>query len=160
MKLNYILSLLAGFSVLLLALACSPEKVQKEEKDRLIVQTIGDEAFDKLSSAHRIAVMKVKPEPSGNFQVQGQALLLNSKQMQKLLMLLTDDNSYLFDVTKRCLFIPEYALQIQGEESLLLLLSPSCKQIRFLNVHENKHLTLDIDPSFESVMSVVKDSQN
>ena len=115
----------------------SPKKLAERLNDK--------ETLDFLSHSEEIYVYGTRPNKETFFQLVTDPKQLTAEQARKFKSLLLSDSSYLFDRTKKCLFIPQAAFKFvkDGKESLVLF-SMSCNQLRFML--QGRHVTLDYDP--------------
>lgn len=127
-----------------------------DQKSSDLSKALGESAYQTLTTARRIVIIKSKPTPSGEFKHPKEFIILDAKTNKELISILSDETNYIFDMTKKCIFIPEYAFQAQGDTDLLILFSPSCKQIKFITPASTKNKILDIDPASEKLISIIK----
>ena len=67
------------------------------------------------------------------YPVKGKGPDLAPKQIERLQLMLLDENTYLFDVVKKCLFLPEYAFRfVRGDRSVIVLVCYSCEELTFV----------------------------
>ncbi len=123
------------FTVLLSAILAfgSPNEVQN---------AVSQSVFQSIERSHKIALVEF--DPSTN-QITGK--ILKQFENNDLILLksyLLDGSSYHFNKTKTCLFIPQYALTFSDSEDVVILISPSGKQLKFQ--FEGKSKILDYDP--------------
>lgn len=147
---TFILSL----SLLAIVIACqSRENIKPESPVEKLRAKLSDHAIEIILSPETAYVFEVTPDfthPEG-YILSSPKRTLNSGQVSLLKDLLLSDNSYIFDRTKSCLFIPTYGyLFAKGEAQVLILVSPSCKQIK-MQYQEEESAYLDNDPSFISM---------
>lgn len=112
--------------------------------------TLGAGIFDIIKAPDSVEyyhVVSALPSASPQtYQAANQPQTLSDENIKKLQKLLLNDGSYHFDATKTCVFIPETAFRFKkGEKEALVLVSMSCKQIRF-DLGDQKAKRLDIDP--------------
>ena len=123
------------FAVLLSALmAFSPQN--------LVQKAIPSSAFESVEASREIVLVKFDPST-------GQCTESTLKKFEKNEMIilksyLLDDSSYYFDKTKTCPFIPQYALKFSDSDDVIVLISPSGKQLKFKVGDQSK--ILDYDP--------------
>lgn len=90
---------------------------------------IGKEMISIIKNTKNIYVSKMEKNKDGRFIVASGKEQLNAEQVVKLKELLINDDHYLFDRQKKCVFIPNLAFQFDGEGSVKA--STSCRQIKF-----------------------------
>lgn len=144
-------TVILGMSIFLMPLLAGCGERAERLEGRL-----GNETVVNLQQAQEVLVVGVEPGATlltPKFLAEKRALTqVEAEQLRRLLM---SDSSYIFDRTKSCLFIPEYAfLFMSGEKVVLTVLySPSCKQVRFIS--GERGVVLDIDPAFNSLQEVI-----
>lgn len=79
-------------------------------------------------------------------KVEGQRSL-SGPEIQELQSYLLSDKGYIFDRTKKCLFIPEVTITFDNGDQVIVMVSTICKQIKI--IHGEKTLILDTDPMAE-----------
>ncbi|WP_143876334.1 hypothetical protein [Waddlia chondrophila] len=72
---------------------------------------------------------------------------LTQSEIEKLQSFLLEDKGYIFNRTKKCLFIPEITVTFEGKEQVVAMISFVCKQIKL--IHDDQTVILDIDPMAE-----------
>lgn len=152
------LPLLAALG-LLLATGCregSPLEEKEKNPVALAEERFGKGYLNAINLSDLLTIGKVQPDGFGGFTLEEKEVALSAKDLAALKELLLNDDSYLFDIEKRCLFVPEYLLRFKrGEKATLLLFSPLCKQLK-MPYANFKQLIIDIDPSFERIEGIVK----
>ncbi len=143
----------ACLSLFLLGAACVPlvgcnEKAAEERTVSVQLESaLSKKSLSLIEQAQKGEVFKVVKNLNGNVEYI-EAKPLSETQLKHLKALVLDDKNYLFGFRKRCPFIPETGFSLSGPQGqITLLLSHSCKQIRFVEAFRGK--TLDIDPSVE-----------
>lgn len=116
---------------------------------------LGQAYLDQVNNANRIVLSKVSESPPKGYALDENTVELSEHDIAALKDILLDDKSYLFDVRKRCVFIPEYALEfyVKGEK-LLLLYAPLCKEFK-IPYGQFKSQIIEIDPSFEQIENLL-----
>lgn len=110
---------------------------------------LGTNLFQKIALSDSFTLAKIKPTMKvchdSPLEVIGTPVILNSKQKDELLNLILNDSSYIFDATKRNIFIAQYAIFLKSPhgESVLLIDSANA-QIKFCT--DPKGTRLDYDP--------------
>ncbi len=104
------------------------------------IKTVGKEIYTILSRPKSV-------------KIEGQGLLSRS-EIETLQKFLLEDKGYIFDRTKKCLFVPEATLVFEGEnESAVVFISFICKQIKF--VGGGRSVVLDSDPMDEELKKII-----
>lgn len=87
-------------------------------------------------------VYAILAEP-GHVKLEGQRTLTQS-EIEGLQAFLFKDEGYIFDRTKRCLFIPQQTITFEGKDQVVVMISSTCKQVKF--IHGDQTIILDTDP--------------
>jgi len=114
-----------------------------EKMDAKITQKVmdflGSDIIDIIKSPDKVESYRVefhktgKGENLGGYPVKGKGPDLAPKQIERLQLMLLDENTYLFDVVKKCLFLPEYAFRfVRGDRSVIVLVCYSCEELTFV----------------------------
>lgn len=70
---------------------------------------------------------------------------LSSEQISSLQALLLDDSHYIFDMKKKCMFVPQYSYTFkQQENSVTVVVSELCQKIKI--IADNLVVFIDDDP--------------
>ncbi len=102
---------------------------------------VGEETYQILSNPKHV-------------KIEGQRSLTES-EIHKLQTYLLYDKGYIFDRTKKCLFIPEITFTFDNGDLVVVMVSTICKQIKI--IHGEKTLILDTDSmavAFHSYMTM------
>lgn len=95
--------------------------------------------------------MVQKIESSRDIRVLGQGVLSNI-QTEKIKELILNDNSYIFDRTKKCPFFPEAVLMLDDNSEMQV--SFSCAQIKFID--GTTQTIVDCDPVVTTLSDLLK----
>ena len=90
----------------------------------------------------------------GRFVAGAAQKALSVDEIKRLQGLLLNDEGYVFDKMKKCLFMPEIALKFYGEKELIIYVSSICKQIKIDDLKQT--IVLDYDPMAEELTPFVK----
>lgn len=100
------------------------------------------------STSHRLQdkvgkeIYTVLSKP-GHVKIEGQRTLTQS-EIEGLQTYLLEDKGYVFDRTKKCLFIPELTITFEGKDQVVVLVSFACKQVKY--IHGDQTVIVDTDP--------------
>lgn len=97
--------------------------------------------LESLNSEQQIIVARAVKNERNAFVMTRQQHVLTGEKIKIFKELLLNDDHYIFDMTKKCLFIPEAIFQFE-EGSIMINLF--CNQVKF--VLGDKTLLLDYDP--------------
>jgi hypothetical protein len=111
---------------------------------------LGNDIIDIIKSPEKVESYRVKFQKTGKgttmggYPVTAQGPDLAPKQIERLQAILLDANTYLFDVVKKCLFLPEYAYRfVRGGKNVIVLVCYSCEELTF--VFEGRELLEDFN---------------
>jgi len=126
------------------------DSVMVPEPSAKVMQFLGGVMIDILKNPEKVESYRVgfhktgKGNNMGGYPVTGKGRDLAPKQVERLQAMLFDENTYLFDVVKKCLFLPEYAFRfLKGGKSVIVLICYSCEELTF--VFEGKELLEDFN---------------
>ena len=114
----------------------------------------GDYIIDGIIESNEIIFYKIAPQFPSDYEFQKGVTVNLDKDRLEIRRILLSDSSYVFGLTKRALFIPEFALNFVGEKKVTILFSPSSEQIEVLE--EGSKSKIDMDPAFNDITSVLK----
>lgn len=104
------------------------------------LKTVGKEIYTTLSNPTSVKMV-------------GQGLL-SQAEIERLQKFLLEDKGYIFDRTKKCLFVPEATFVFEAEkEQVVVFLSFFCKQIKF--VRGDQTIVLDSDPMDKELKALI-----
>lgn len=115
----------------------------------------GDYIVDGIIESDQIIYYTIAPQFPTDYQFQNSRAVNLDKDRLEIRRILLSDSSYVFGLTKRALFIPEFALDFVGEKKVKILFSPSSEQIEVLQ-EGNKSKKIDMDPTFNQIILVLK----
>ncbi|MEC7840357.1 MAG: hypothetical protein VX777_10000 [Chlamydiota bacterium] len=145
----------------LFTVACNSD-YEKEDmpqpKMDLVRKHLGNSFIDKVVESDYSLLIKVTPKLPSKYKIENERVTISDQDAKDLKNILLNNDSYMFDLTKSCLFIPEYAIDFQGETNVTILLSPTCKQIEVID-EQSSSVRADIDPAFDSIMSILSKYQ-
>ena len=111
---------------------------------------LGEDILGILNTPDRIESYSIQIHKSdGESTIAGYPIItrgrnLSEKQVEELRDLLLAEETYDFEAVKKCLFLPEYALQaIKGDLRVKILVCFSCEELAF--VYGGKELLEDFD---------------
>lgn len=117
----------------------TPDEGKKMEASRQVIEFLGNDIIDILKNPDRVESYRVKFTKTGKgnnlggYPVTAKGPDLAPKQVERLQAILLDGNTYLFDVVKKCLFLPEYAFRfVRGEKNVIVLICYSCEELTFV----------------------------
>lgn len=92
-----------------------------------------------FNALHSPQIVYYSSDPTDPYQP------LDAKAVHELQEILLNDSSYIFDKSKKALFIPEMSLKFINHKEVTVLVSPSSNQIKIIT--EERNIMLDFDPS-------------
>ena len=130
-----------------------------------MVRFLGSDIIEILKApesieSYRVELHKTNRAGSlGGYPVHQRGPALNARQITQISSLLLDEQSYLFDVVKKCLFLPEYAFKaVRGGKSVVILICFSCEELLF--VYENREILEDFDRVTPKMRSLIEELFN
>lgn len=116
-----------------------------------VVKFLGNEIIGLLKDPDRVESFRIglMKDPKAKDNLAGYPILFRGremapKQMEILRSIFLDEDTYLFDVVKKCLFLPEYAFRVtKNGEVLVILICYNCEEVVF--VYKDKELLEDFD---------------
>jgi hypothetical protein len=111
----------------------------RSSSSSLFKERVGNEIYAILSQPKHV-------------KVEGQRSL-TEPEIQALQKFLLEDKGYIFDRTKKCLFIPEVTLTFETKEKVVVMVSLVCKQVKY--VSKDKTITLDTDPMSDELKNYI-----
>lgn len=88
------------------------------------VSTVGKETSNTIINAEDIIVTDVH---------KGRKLNITPEQMKTFISVVTDDSSYVFDMNKRCLFVPQLSFEFKGAPEVTIFVSMLCNQVKIIS---------------------------
>lgn len=117
---------------------------------------ISPDLFNILEKSTKAIFYPVKSDPSApsGYKALNSPVEFPNPLLKGIQTLLIDDATYMFDAKKKCLFLPNLAIEMKlNEEKLTILIGTSCKQVRF--IYGDEKITLDVDPAFPEIEKLV-----
>lgn len=116
---------------------------------------LGPGYLDIVNNADTVSLIKVQPKMPRDYELEDKSVEMDHGDVAKLKDVLLNDDSYIFDLQKHCVFLPEYALKFKARDKVLLLLySPTCKEFK-IPYGQFKAQIIEIDPSFEQIEKLI-----
>jgi hypothetical protein len=144
---------------LLITVGCQEgTPLSKEDTNpvRLSEIHLGPAYLDTINNAQTVTFSKVRPILPKDFKLEGDTIDLDRDDVAKLKEILLSDKSYLFNIQKKCVFVPEYALEFKLRgNAMLLLYAPTCKEFK-VPYGRFKAQIIEIDPSYEQIEALLK----
>lgn len=150
-------------------LCCSCNKAEEQQStaqeessllptsSKRLQSLVSSELFNILENSTKAVFYPVKPDPSGSkgdYKALNNPVEFPNSLLKGIQAILIDDATYMFDAKKKCLFLPNLAIEMKlDEEKLTILIGTSCKQVRF--IHDDEKITLDVDPAFTEIEKLV-----
>jgi len=115
-----------------------------------LLKRLGVSILESLEDPAVVTYFQVTPDwaSESRFRVSSKEKELPSEMRGILQETLLDDQSYEFNQTKMCLFVPELGFRFSGKHEAFVIVSFTCRQIQFISKRQ-KHI-LDIDPHFST----------
>lgn len=126
-----------------------------------VAQFLGSEILDIIKNPEAVESYKIKIKKSARGTgIAGYPIIkrgpgLTTQQIDQIRSVLLDKNTYLFDVVKKCLFLPEYALKFRkGASEVVVLLCFSCEELTF--VYNGRELLEDFDNATPKIRGLIQ----
>ncbi|NGX58073.1 MAG: hypothetical protein K940chlam3_00974 [Chlamydiae bacterium] len=115
----------------------------------MLDERLGKNIVEGLTNPSQVTYFEVRPdfESQQRYQIVSEKKVLPEDLQWVLQEILLDDRSYFFNKTKMCLFVPELGFRFIGKNEVLVLVSFSCRQIKFIS--NGKEQILDEDPQYK-----------
>lgn len=120
--------------------ACGSKSEQLERK-------VGKPTYALLATSPHISMTPVPSTPKPSVSSEKATKELTQEQINELRRFLLSDNHYIFDMTKRCVFVPQLSYQFSADKETTLFVSLSCQQIKI--VDRKNTVFVDYDPMAE-----------
>lgn len=130
--------LLFSSLVLFMMLPTSSHKTHRLE------EALGPHVINKIETSQQVLAGRAVKSDLHRFALSKQQHVLVSDSVKKLRRLLLNDRAYFFDKSKKCLFTPEMAFQIDSQDPVYLFVNLFCHQLKFK--HKELEVILDYDP--------------
>jgi hypothetical protein len=134
-------------------LPTTQEFTMTEASSQRLESVLPADLFHVLKFCTKAVYYPVKADlsnPQKSYEPLDHALELPASIFKPMQALLLNDNTYMFDAKKKCLFIPNLALELKlNDEKLTILIGIRCKQVQFIYGKEN--IILDVDPAFPEI---------
>lgn len=148
MKIEIFLWVLMSLGFVFCVPGCKSMDSSSEVKTRF-EQKIGDQLYKGLKDPLHVTYFAVVPKrgsPSG-YDIVSDEKKLPDDLAWLLEETLIDDQTYFFNKTKMCQFIPEMGFRFQGEREIIVLVSFTSRQVKFIS--GTRQIILDDDPKHE-----------
>ncbi len=120
----------------------------------LVRKYFGYEYIDRIIETEAMIFLKITPQFPSDFIIDEKKTYLSNKEVSDIKKILLNDSDYLFELEKRTLFIPEFALEIPDKEPFIILFSPTSKEVSLFS-ETGKTMRVNIDPSFDRIMEIL-----
>ncbi len=96
---------------------------------------VGKEAGNTIVNSQQIIVKDIRGE---------RIVPVTSEQLQSFKNFIMNDSSYIFDMKKRCLFVPQLSYEFKGSPNVTIYVSMICNQIKIVTDGEQTILDYDL----------------
>ncbi len=127
-------------SLAIMQSACGSKPEQLEKK-------VGKAVYAVLATSPHITMTPVPSTTNQTIPSENTPQELTPEQMTELRGFLLRDDHFIFDMTKRCVFVPQLSYQFSADKETTLQVSLSCQQIKIVNPHSTVYI--DYDPMAE-----------
>jgi hypothetical protein len=123
-----------------------------ETSNTTLQKKIDSEALRVLKDSNSVTAFTIQAKINGSFQITSEKDL-TTDQIASLRKIVLPDPGYIFDMHKRCVFIPDIGFSFDNER-VVLLISRSCQQIKFLET--GTETILDYNPQKKDIEAFIK----
>lgn len=106
----------------------------ESQSESKFIHVAGKKVSDTIKNSHGVIVTDIHKE---------RILHISSEQLDSLKSYVTNDSSYIFDMQKRCLFVPQLSFEFTNSPHVTLFVSMICNQVKI--VSGEKSIILDYD---------------
>ena len=111
------------------------KRSQEERAGFKLQERLGTLIVEGIENPDQVTYFQVKPDWNSDqkFEIVSEEKVLPEDMQWLLQETLLDDQSYFFNKTKMCLFVPELGFRFSGKNEILVFLSFSCRQVKFIS---------------------------
>ncbi len=132
-------SLLVALSVMQTACGTKTERLENK---------VGKPVYAILTSSPQITMTQIMSSVVSTHQApilsEATPSKLTEQQVKELRHLILNDEHYVFDMTKRCVFVPQLAYHFSTHQNVAIYVSLPCEKIKIVN--GNVSVFIDYDP--------------
>lgn len=115
------------------------------------------EIVESIRNTKQIKLYQVESSFHDEYKIGKLIRILTNEECKKIKSLMLQKSSYIFDVDKRCLFLPEYAFIFDDSKKTEVLINISGKQIAFPALSIDKKI--NIDPIYDEILKIININQ-
>ena len=120
---------------------------KKNEPEKL---TYLKEFVNNVKGEEEASIAKMINDVEGKLIISEERRNISKEEIEAFI----NEQNFLFDWTKKCLFIPDFAIVFEGSKESAIYVSTNCKQMKF--VTKDKGFILDFDPAAEKMKEIIK----
>jgi hypothetical protein len=144
---------IVSFAVFLVTMLFLLQEVHSSNSLQL-EERIGKETLHTILNAKNVTIFQVESKHPNSFTITSKEHELSNEDQKALIKLLTNDSSFLFDRTKKSLFIPTCGAEFKGNKDITVLFSPYSAQLKF--IAEEKNSVLDYDSVAKEINDIIE----
>lgn len=120
--------------LLILSIICLANSGESQIGSQFI-NAVGKEAANTLANTQEVVVTDIRRDRKVN---------ISSEQLKLFRSFVTNDSSYIFDMKKRCLFVPQLSYEFEGSPKATVYVSMICNQIKVVSEDESTIIDYDL----------------
>jgi hypothetical protein len=99
------------------------------------INAVGKEAAATIENVQAVTVTDIR---------KNRKLNISSEQLKSFKLYVIKDSSYIFDMKKRCLFVPQLTYEFKGSPDVTIYVSMICNQVKIVSDDESTILDYDL----------------
>lgn len=119
--------------ILVLSAICFMNSIESQIGSKFI-NTVSKEITDAIANTEEVLVTDIRTT---------RRLNISLEQLKSFKSYVTKDSSYIFDMNKRCVFVPQLVFEFKGSPNVTIFVSMICNQIKIIS--GDKSIILDYD---------------
>lgn len=108
------------------------------------------EFINNVKGEEGVYIAKMISDSEGKLIISKEKRLVAKDEVEAIF----NEQNFLFDWTKKCIFIPDFAICFKESKDSIIYVSISCKQMKF--VTKKRGFILDFDPAAEKIKEIIK----
>jgi len=124
--------------------SCAFASKNDQASSQRLENKISHEIVQQIANPKQVSVGRTFKNEDKIFVMSPTQHVLTGDKVEELKKMLINDKGYIFDKTKKCLFVPEIAFSFQSSKEVVLLVNLFCNQVKF--VDGDKSVIVDYDP--------------
>lgn len=134
--------------ILALSVICFINSIESQAGSQFI-NAVSKEAVDTILNSQEVTLTDIH---------KNRKLKISPEQLQLFRSYLKNDSSYVFDMKKRCLFVPQLAFEFNDFPKVTIFVSMICNQVKIIT--GDKPTILDYDPAKDELNKLIEELIN